>query len=108
MYLTTFGICFLKNMGLIHILSTSVLVRQVDFKKIEIKLDLLSGIDMLLMVEKDIKGEICTATHRYTKANNKYMNDFYKSKESLDLNYLDVNKLYLKAISQKLPVGSFK
>ena len=30
---------------------------------------------MLLMVEKGIRGGICHATHRYTKANNKYMKD---------------------------------
>ena len=30
---------------------------------------------MLLMVEKSIRGRICSAIHRYAKANNKYMND---------------------------------
>ena len=28
---------------------------------------------MLLIVEKDIKGEICHVIHRYVKANFKYM-----------------------------------
>ena len=30
---------------------------------------------MLLMVEKGIRGGICHAIHRYTKANYKYMKD---------------------------------
>ena len=42
---------------------------------------------MLLMVEKRIRGGICHAIHRYAKANNKYMKDYDKNKESPYLNY---------------------
>ena len=35
---------------------------------------------MLLIVEKGIRGGICHAIHRYTKANNKYMKDYDKTK----------------------------
>ena len=48
---------------------------------------------MLLMVEKGIKRGICQAVYQYTKANNKYMKDYDKSKESY-LKYWDVNYLY--------------
>ena len=37
---------------------------------------------MVLMVEKPITGRTCNATHRYPKANNKYMKDYDKNKES--------------------------
>ena len=37
---------------------------------------------MLLMVEKSIRGRICHSIYRYAKANNKYMRDYDKSKES--------------------------
>ena len=40
-------------------------------KKRGVKLELLTDYDMLMMVEKGIKGGICQATHRYDKANNK-------------------------------------
>ena len=33
------------------------------------------------MVEKGIRGGICHAIHRYAKANNKYMKDYYINKE---------------------------
>ena len=53
---------------------------QVCFKKTKIELELLTDTDMLLMVEKEIKGGICHPIHRYTKANNKYMKNYGKEK----------------------------
>ena len=46
------------------------------------------------MVEKDIRRGICHAIHRYAKANNKYIKDYNKHKESTYLQYWDVNNLY--------------
>ena len=46
------------------------------------------------MVEKDIRGEICNSTYCYTNANNKYMKDYDKNKESPYIQYWDVNNLY--------------
>ena len=63
---------------------------------------------MLLIVEKGIRREICRAVHRYAKANNKYMKDYYETKESSYLKYWDVNNLYGWAMSQKLPVNNFE
>ena len=60
------------------------------------------------MVEKGIRGGICHAIHRYAKANNYYMKNYDKNKESLYIQYLDANNLYRWAISQKLPVDGFK
>ena len=47
-------------------------------KKTEVKLELLTDIDMALMVEKDIRGGICHAIYWYAKANSKYMKDYDK------------------------------
>ena len=63
---------------------------------------------MLLMAEKGIRGGICHVIHRYAKANNKYVKDYDKNKESSYLKYWDVNNLYGWAMSQKLPVNKFE
>ena len=49
---------------------------------------------MLLMIEKDIRGEICHSIYRYAKANDKYMKDHDKNTESPYYQYWDVNNLY--------------
>ena len=46
------------------------------------------------MVEKGIRGGLCHAIHRYAKANNKYMNDYDKNKESSYIQFVDANNLY--------------
>ena len=63
-------------------------------KKKKVKLDHLTDIDMLLMVEKDIRGGICDFIYSHEKANNKYMNDYDKKKKFSHLQYWDVNNLY--------------
>ena len=37
-------------------------------RKKDVKLELLTDVDMLLMVEKGIRGGICHAIYRYAKA----------------------------------------
>ena len=77
-------------------------------KMTEVKLELLTNIYMLLMIEEGITGGICQSIHRYGKANNKYMKNDDKIIESSYLMYLDANNLYGWAMSQKLPINGFK
>ena len=77
-------------------------------KNPNVKLELLTDYDILLMVEEEIREGICHAIHRYAKANNKYMKNYDKNKESLYIRYLDAHNLYGWAMSQKLPVNGFK
>ena len=91
-----------------HFLSLPGLAWQACLKKTNVKLELLTDYDMLLMVEEGLRGGICHAIHRYPKANNKYMKNYDKNKESSYVQYFNANNLYVWAMSQKLPVNSFR
>ena len=65
-----------------NFLSAPRLAWQACLKKTKIKLELLTDVDMLLMVEKGIRGGICHAIYRYAKANNKYMKNYDEKEES--------------------------
>ena len=67
---------------------------QAALKKAKVESEVLTVIDMLLMIEKGIRGEICHSIKRYAKANNKYIKDYDKNKESSYLKYWDVDNLY--------------
>ena len=89
-------------------LSDPGLAWQAVLKKTKVKLDLLSDIDMLLMVEKGITGAICPSIYQYAKANNKFIKGYDKNKESSYLQYWTVNNLYGWTMSQKLLVNNFE
>ena len=91
-----------------HFLSAPGLAWQACLKKVKVNLELLTNSDMLLMVEKGIRGGICQAIHTYAKANNKYMKNYNEDTISSYLMYLDADNLYGWAMSQKLPISGFK
>ena len=91
-----------------HFLSApGLLAWQACLNKTEVKLELLTVVDMLLMVEKGMKGGISHAVHRYAKANDNYAKDYNEDEEESFLEYLDANNLYGLAMSEPLPVDCF-
>ena len=68
-------------------------------KKTEVTLELLTDKDMLLLVEKGIRGGMHNALCKYVKANNKYMKNYDKTKESIFLMYVGANNLYGREMS---------
>ena len=77
-----------------HFLSAPGLAWQAPSTRTEVKLDPLTDIHMLLMVEKGVRGGICHAICQYVEAKKKYMKNFDKTKESLYLKYWNVNNLH--------------
>ena len=92
----------------VHFVSLPGLAWQACLKKTNIELELLTDYDMLLMVEKGIRGGICHFIQQYAKVNNKYMKNYNNNEESSHIQYLDANNLYGWAMSKKLPTNGFK
>ena len=82
MYLKTFEIRVLKCTSVIlqNFYSAPGFGWQAVLKMTKVKLDIFTDIDMLLMVGKGIRGEICHSICWYAKADNKYMKDYEKNK----------------------------
>ena len=68
----------------------------------------ISNIDKHLFIEKGLRGGISYISKRYTKANNKYINDYDPKKESTFIRYLDRNNLYGWAMNEYLPYEGLK
>ena len=77
-------------------------------KKTEIKLDLLSDVNMILFIEGGIRCGVSMISNRYGKANNKYIESYNPKEESKYITYLDAHNLYGWGMSQKLPYKNFR
>ena len=77
-----------------HFLTAPGLAWQACLKKTDVKLELLTNFNMLLIIEEGIRREMCHAVHRFAKANNKYMRNYDEEKESSFLEYIDASNLY--------------
>ena len=96
------------NLDPCHYFTSPGLSWDAMLKMTNIKLDLISDIDMYLFIEKGMRGGISYIANRYSKANNKYMKN-YNMKEMIKyIMYLDANNLYGWAMIQHLPTGGFK
>ena len=73
-----------------------------------IELELISDVDMYLMIVKGLRGGMSVISHRKAEANNKYMKSNDPEKPSKFITYLDANSLYSWSMIQYLPYGGFK
>ena len=77
--------------------------------KTGVKLDLITDLKMLDMIERMKRGGLCFVGYkRHVKANNKHVENFKKDKPSNYLMYWDANNLYGWAMSQYLPHGNLQ
>ena len=77
-------------------------------KMTNIKLELMTDIDMFQFIEKGMHDGVSYITNRYGEANNKYIKEYDEKAPSKYIMYLDANNLYGWAMSQYLPTGNFK
>ena len=77
-----------------HYFTSPALSWDAMLKMTDIKLELMTDIDMFQFIEKGLRGGISYIANRYGKANNKYMKDYNKNKPSKYIMYLDANNLY--------------
>ena len=99
------NVCFnIYELDPAHFLSAPGLAWQACQKILDVKLELISDVDMLLMIEKGIRGGITQAVCLYFQANIKYMDKKHdKTKKSTYLQYYDASSLYAWAMTRKLP-----
>ena len=77
-------------------------------KMTNIKLELMTDIDMFQFIEKGMRGGVSYIANKYGKANNKYIKEYNEKAPSKYIMYLDANNLYGWAMSQYLPTCNFK
>ena len=104
-----FRTIILKEYGLdpCHFYSIPMLAWSACLKITDVKLDLITDVDMYNFLQDGIRGGMSCVNSRYARANNKYMKDFDPKKESVYLGYHDSNNLYGLAMSQSLPKSDF-
>ena len=85
----------IKDYGLdpVYFLSAPELAWQACLKTTGVKLELITDVDMLLMIEKGIRGGICHSVYRHAKANNEYMKIYDKNNEASYIIYMDIQCL---------------
>ena len=90
-----------------HFYSIPMLAWSACLKISDIKLDLITDVDMYNFLQEGIRGGMSCVNLRHAKANNKYMKNFDPNKKSVYLGYHDCNNLYGFAMNQSLPMSDF-
>ena len=91
-----------------HYLTSPGLSWDALLKKTGVELELLTDIDMHLVMERGMRGGISMVSKRYAKTNNPYVPGCDPSKPNKFIMYLDANNLYGWAMSKPLPKRDFK
>ena len=96
------------NLDPCHYFTSPGLSWDAMLKMTDVKLELMTDIDMFQFIEKGMRGGVSYIANRYGKANNKYMKEYDEKTPSKYITYLDANNLYGWAMSQYLPTGGFR
>ena len=77
-------------------------------KYTECGLETVQNVDILMFIERAIRGGVSQCYNRFSGANNKYSDTYDTSKPSTFILYLDINNLYGWAMGQSLPYKGFQ
>ena len=77
-------------------------------KKTGVELELLTGYDQHLFIERGMRGVISMVSKRHAKANNHLVDGYDPEKPSSHILYLNAHNLYSWTMSQPLPTGAFR
>ena len=73
--------------------------------KTHVKLDLITGLEVLAMPEKEQRGGLCfVGSKRYSKASQIYLPAYVPNKPTNNILYADANNLYTWVRMQLLPI----
>ena len=76
-------------------------------KMTNIKLDLLKDYNMVCFFKDMTRGGPAYMCKKYSKANNELLEDYNKNKQSIFIDYFDMNNLYGGAMKHRLPYKNF-
>jgi hypothetical protein len=93
-----------------HYLTTPSLTWDACLKHTNVDLELITDPEMFLFFESAMRGGISVISNRYARANNPYLKpeDYVSDQPHSYISYLDANNLYGWAMSQYLPVDTFR
>ena len=73
-----------------------------------VKIQLITDLDMYKFFEKGIRGGVANIPLRYARANNMYNPNYEPERVNSFILDLDMNSLYPYAMTEKLPIGDFR
>ena len=91
-----------------HYVSAPQLSWDAMLKQIVCRLELTTDPEMYRIFANSMRGGICMISGRYSKANNKYMENLFDPRKPTNfIVNLDANNLYGKAMSSRMPQSGF-
>ncbi|GBM44867.1 hypothetical protein AVEN_157095-1 [Araneus ventricosus] len=90
-----------------HVYTAPGLAWQACLRMTNVKLELLTDIDMHLFVEKGIRGGVAIISHRFASTNNPHLPNYDPTSPNSFIMYWEANNLYGWAMSQRLPTHEF-